>query len=234
MEPLVIRYRFTLEDGSVREFVLELDRETLVPTLTPQGPHPEWTELEYEKCPHCPLSSDTHPHCPAAVSLAELVEAFSHLMSYDRTRLEVITERRTVVADDVSVQKALGSVMGLFLAVSGCPYMGVFRPMARFHLPLASREETIYRAASMYLMAQYLRRQEGQATDPDMADLVELYDNVRIVNRHLHRRLAAGSHTDSSLNAVAGLDTFTTFLPLAVDESLAELRPLFRDFLDGD
>jgi hypothetical protein len=231
MDPLITRYRFTLKDGSSREFVLELDRQTLLPVARPRGPAPVWTRLEYEQCPHCPLSPDAHPECPAAASIADLLEAFNHLMSFDRTRVEVVMERRTVIAEDVSVQQALGSMMGLFLAVSGCPYTGIFRPMARFHLPLATREETVYRATSMYLLAQYLRRKEGKATDPDMEGLSNLYENVRIVNRHLHRRMSSASETDSSLNAVASLDTFTTFLPMAVEESLAELRPLFADFL---
>jgi hypothetical protein len=33
------------------------------------------------------------------------------------------------------------------------------KPMARFHLPLASEEETIYRATTMYLLAQYFLRE---------------------------------------------------------------------------
>ena len=43
--------------------------------------------------------------------------------------------------------------------------------MAQFHLPLANDSETIYRAASMYLLAQYFLKREGRDADLEIEGL---------------------------------------------------------------
>jgi hypothetical protein len=45
--------------------------------------------------------------------------------------------------------------MGLLIAGSSCPYTHFFKPMARFHLPFANKDETLWRAAATYLLARY-------------------------------------------------------------------------------
>ena len=57
------------------------------------------------------------------------------------------------------------------MATSGCPHMDFFKPMARFHLPLANAEETVYRATSMYLLAQYFLQREGKEADMELEGL---------------------------------------------------------------
>ena len=54
------------------------------------------------------------------------------------------------------------SLIGIYMVTSGCPIMDKLRPMARFHLPFASTEETIYRAISTYLLGQYFLEQKGK------------------------------------------------------------------------
>lgn len=73
------------------------------------------------------------------------------------------------------MQRGLSSLLGLILATRDCTYTRYFRPMARFHLPLASEEETIYRAASMYLLAQYLRANDGKQVDINLTRSAEIY-----------------------------------------------------------
>jgi len=50
---------------------------------------------------------------------------------------------------------ALSSLIGLYMATGGCPVMERLKPMARFHLPFADEEETMFRAMSAYLLDHY-------------------------------------------------------------------------------
>ena len=109
--------------------------------------------------------------------------------------------------------------------------MDFFKPMARFHLPLASAEETIYRATSMYLLAQYFLKKEGQEVDLDLAGLKEIYSNIRIINETMARRLRAISEKDVALNSLVILDVFAQTLPFVIEESLKEVRYLFMPYL---
>lgn len=233
-EGLGVRYSFEFSDGSSEVILVELDERTLALRSPLPAEPPPWTALEFEQCPHCPLDPEESPRCPAALALAPLVKAFDHVMSHDRCRLEVTTAERTVVEEDVAIQKALGSLMGLIMAASGCPYTSLLRPMARYHLPLASTEETIYRATSMYLLAQYFLYLEGEESDWEMEGLAALYDDLRVINRQLSERLSQVVATDSSVNAVIGLDVFAAFLPLAIQTSLAQLRPYFQAWTGSD
>lgn len=227
----VIRYEIVLHDGTARLVEVRLDPDDLSLRAPLPDDRPDWTRLDFHQCPHCPLDPESSPHCPAAVALAPLVPLFDDFMSHDRCGVTVRTEQRTVVDPDVSVQHALGSLMGLVMAGSGCPYTAGLRPMARFHLPLASPEETIYRATSMYLLAQYFREDAGLKADWSLDGLSALYSNLQVVNRHLSRRLGSVVSTDSSVNAVISLDVFAAFLPMMIEDSLSELRPVFREWL---
>lgn len=226
-----VRYRIGFEGGEEADIEVVLDAGTLELLAPLPDERPGWTALEFEMCPHCPLDPATSPHCPAAVALAPLVGVFDRFMSYHRCSLEVETEERRVADPDLAVQKALGSLMGLVMAGSGCPYTAGLRPMARFHLPLASPEETIYRATSMYLLAQYLRERSGLPADWTLEGLSSMYADLQVVNRHLSKRLNSVVSTDSSVNAVISLDVFAAFLPMAIEESLEQLRPYFGAWL---
>jgi hypothetical protein len=120
--------------------------------------------------------------------------------------------------------------MGLIIATSGCPHTAFFRPMARFHLPLATEAETLYRAVSMYLLAQYFLKNEGRPADLDLAGLKNIYANVGIVNRAVADRIRNATKKDSAINALVLLDVFTMALPFAIEDSLQDLRYLFTPY----
>jgi len=229
---VAVRYRFRLGDGSELTFTVDVGSEPGPPSET--GPLPEWTALEYRKCQNCPLDPALHPRCPAATSIAALVDAFDGLFSYETVGLEVTTPERTVMHEKVPLQKALGSLMGLVLPMSGCPHTAFLRPMARFHLPLASVQETVFRASSTYLLGSWIRRNEGLPSDFDLTRLAGLYERVQVVNRQLHARLKGSTTSDSSANAVVLLDVLAQFLPMAVEESMATLKPLFSSYLSPE
>ncbi len=230
MEDIGIRYSFTLEDGSREVFQLRLDPYTLEQKHDEPADRPSWTALEFHQCSHCPLHTDTTPDCPAATHLVNVTRGFARVLSYERVRVEVVTERRTIT-QELAAQEAISSLMGLIMAVSGCPHTSFFRPMARFHLPFATEQETAYRAASMYLLAQYFLRQAGKECDWELEGLVKIYEQVRTVNRAFVERLRAASEEDATINAIVLLDVYALFLPLAVGESLEQLRSLFEPFL---
>lgn len=125
---------------------------------------PPWTELGFHQCSNCPLSTAHTKHCPMAVRLVPLVALFDKVRSYDDVTAQVESDERTVTKR-TSVQKVLRSLMGLLSASSDCPRIEFLKPMAHYHLPFSSREETVYRVVSTYLLAQYFLRQQGKPAD---------------------------------------------------------------------
>ena len=179
---LEIQYCFTLPDGSQEQFNLHLDPGNLELVSNKPAKLPPWTNLDFQQCSHCPLTVDTHPHCPLAANLVSIVRPFDRILSCDEVHVEVTSEER-LSSQDTTAQIGISSVMGLVIATSGCPHAAFFRPMARFHLPLAGKEETIYRATSMYLLAQYFLKQIGKNADIELEGLTRIYHNIHIVNQ---------------------------------------------------
>ena len=227
----VIRYRFRMPDNSSEEFKLELNSLNL--ELKGNIPEylPPWTKLDFHQCPNCPLDVLTHPHCPLAANIVNVVQRFDGLISYDNVVVDVITEERWIILH-TTAQKGISSMMGLVIASCGCPHTAFFKAMGRFHLPLASNEETIFRATSMYLLAQYFLKMEGRHADLELDGLTKIYRNMQIVNIAIANRLRSTSMSDSSINAIIILDNFAKHLPYAIEKSLKDLRHLFLPFLN--
>ena len=232
MSTYQIQYRITLPDGKVEVFDLNFDSQTIDLLNNVPEKLPEWTNLEFEQCSHCPLKPDKSPHCPLAANLVNIINHFDGLMSYQNLQLEVVTTNRTI-SKKTTAQDALSAMMGLVIPATGCPHTAYFKPMARFHLPLAGADETIYRATSMYLLAQYFLKKQGKVPDLDFKGLKKIYQNMQILNASIAERLRAASKTDSSVNALVLLDMFTMVLPIAIEESLEEIGYLFKPYLQS-
>jgi hypothetical protein len=231
IETVTIQYYFTFPDGTQKTFDLYLNAESLELLSTmPVANLPAWTDLVFHQCLNCPLTPDTHPYCPVAANIVGLVWQFDRFISYEEVHMVVITEER-IVSQATSAQKAVSSLMGLVIANSGCPHTSFFRPMARFHLPLASIEETIFRATSMYLLAQYFLKQESRPAEFDLKGLEDIYHNIHVVNGAMAERLRYASSTDLSANAVILLDLYAQAFPHAIEKTLNNLRCLFTPFL---
>jgi hypothetical protein len=226
-EPLRIRYRFDLPDGSQKTLEFSFDPTTFKLQNPPPADPPFWTELKFNRCANCPLNEQEHPHCPAALQMAGALEPLKALVSFDTVGVTVLQFERKVYAE-TTVQQAMSSVFGLIMATSGCPWTDRLRPMARFHVPFAGETETLYRSVSMYLLSQeFVPREKRGAGAGGFAALEELYRNLHVVNRDMSRRLGAAATTDPARNAIALLDSFTLLLPAALERSLDELQPLF-------
>ena len=230
---LTYRYTFTFPNGIKRAFTIRLDNGTLQLIRPPsQTAPPEWAKLPYEKCPHCPLKDEEHPHCPAALSLVDVVDVFSKALSYEEAEVCIETESRCYTKR-TPLQKALSSLIGLYMVTSGCPIMGKLRPMVRHHLPFAKLDETFYRVLSMYLLAQYFVARRGRKADWELKELVTLYKDIVTLNRHFSKRLQQTSSGEASLNALIILDVFATSVSFSVSEHLLdELELLFQPYLN--
>lgn len=230
MKPIVIEYQFQLEEGREDVFRMHLDPQSLETVDSPPADLPEWTDLGFCQCGNCPLDPVVEPSCPAAVNMVQVVDRFTELLSHDMVSVAVKTEER-LVCSNTTVQRGVCSLMGLLMAASACPMTTFFKPMARFHLPFASTQETIWRATSAYLLAQYFRQQDGAKPDIHLTGLTRIYNDIQTVNMAFADRLRAACRHDSMVNAIILLDMFAKSMPSAIEESLEEIRHLFIPFL---
>lgn len=210
-------YGFTFEDG--RQAVLDLSFDDDMRLL--QSERAEWTRLDFHRCPHCPLAAETS-HCPFATGLAPFLAPFDGVDSFAKVRVTVRSALRVVGAER-SVQHGLASLIGLIGATSGCPRLAFFRPMARFHLPFASEQETLVRAFSMHLLEDLMAGRELS-----LDDLAADYDAAATVNRTMADRIRATFKRDAVVNALISLDTYAQAVPFVMEEKLAELAFIFR------
>ena len=231
MKDISVQYRFILSKQSDELFDITIDAQTLSLKDNLPDTLPDWTKLEFYQCPNCPLSPTKTIHCPLAGNLVNIVSRFNRLLSYDQIEVEVISQKR-IISNVTTAQRGLRSLMGLIIAVSDCPHTLFLKPMARFHLPFSDETETIYRATSMYLLAQYFRKKANKKPDFKLTGLTEIYHNLHLVNTSIAHRLRNASQADSTVNALVLLDIFTKTLPKAIEESLQEIHHLFAPFLN--
>lgn len=230
-EQIQICYQLTFMDGESVAIEVPLDGRTLALAWDQISSPPEWTRLRCAQCPECRLPASAHVYCPVATSLVKVVERFTRRVSYEPVALTVVTFERKTVAR-TTLQAALGSLLGILMVTSGCPTLDKLRPMVRFHLPLATDHETVYRAASMYLMAQYLRTRDGLRPDWTLEGLERIYDDVHRVNLAVARRIREAAVSDAHANALTRLDLFADGVAWSIRDSLSELRYLFPAYLE--
>ena len=230
VEPIRFAYTFQFPNGEEQRFDVLLDADTLGLLAPTDAPKPEWTRLHYHQCENCPLGDEVE-YCPVAVNLASLVERFKDAVSFESTTVRVQTAERTY-EKDTALQKGLSSIIGIYMVTSDCLVMDALRPNVRFHLPFASIDETIYRAVSMYLVAQYFLMRKGKEPDWELKHLVETYQAVTKVNQGMSDRIRHATAEDANVNAVIILSTQGGMVPTYVEDSLAEMEPLFRGLID--
>ncbi len=233
MDNIVIKYGFKLPDETREDYVLTIDGNTLELIRTETSQPPEWAKLEFCKCSNCTLDSSEHPYCPLMINLTEIVKGFDRILSHDEVVLKVVTAER-YVAQKTTAQRGLSSLMGLIIAASACPHTVFFKPMARFHLPLANEDETMYRAAATYLLAEYFRQKKDSSKNSfDITGLGRIYKDMQIINSAIADRLRSASTADSSVNAIVLLDMFAKAVPYFVEESMEEIEYLFAAYVNS-
>lgn len=199
-----------------------------------QNPAPataDWTLMSCQQCSHCPYRdpANSPEHCPVAVNLNALLPHFGHLLSFDQLEVIIRLPERTL-HQQVSVQQVLCALLGLLFASSGCPHTEFLLPMARFHAPFASAEETTWRACGSFLLGQHLRHKAGLPVEP-LDNLIERYEGLEIINAAMAKRLRSQVNNDALVNAVVILDSFAKGIPFYIEQELENLRLLYRHYL---
>ncbi|SVD70326.1 uncharacterized protein METZ01_LOCUS423180, partial [marine metagenome] len=111
------------------------------------------------------------------------------------------------------------------------PIVGKLKPMGRFHLPFSDGLETLYRAISMYLTAQFIRHLEGETAEWSLSGLEEIYREIHSVNHDFSDRLREATNRESILNGIAILDALAQMGGAAKALAIGKLKPLFSMYL---
>lgn len=230
-EALFFNYTFELEDGTLKTFDIELDPNTLSLLTKHDKPSSSWTKLDVNQCPNCPLTVDTHPHCPVAMNMSDITEFFDGLFSYEMAKVTIQTPDRSYIKH-VAIQDALSSLMGIVMVTSGCPVMDKLRPLVRNHLPFATIKENLFRVISMYFMAQYMKKRANLTPEWDLDGLAEIYEEIKVVNQAFCERMGRLFEKDANLNAIVILNCLAEFASLSIKQGmLDEFEDLFSAYL---
>ncbi len=227
MENNIITYKYCFDfpNGTKKRFLINLDANTLLLKPTVHNP-PDWTRLIEHQCSCCVLNEAENFHCPIAVNISDLVTNFKDTASYETCKVSCITAERTVTKDTI-VQDGLSSIMGIIMATSGCPTMNILRPMARFHLPFATVDESMFRSASVYLLRQYFSHQKNGSGDFFLKNIKSHYSKIELVNNGILKRIQYATKLDADRNAIVILNSLAQILYLELDDNLQSLRHFF-------
>lgn len=223
MSEINITYRFELNDKNSQSYILKFDEATMRMISDTDEISDDWTQLNYKKCDHCPLNSETNVQCPIAKNIKNVASHFAADKSFKEATIYVHTKERIYVKK-ASLQEGLQGIFGLIMATSGCPHMDFLRPMARFHLPFSNYVETMVRSISIYLMRQYFLLKEGKLSTLDLKNLEESYAMVAKVNKGIVERIRSVSQGDADRNALVILDGFAQILTMEIKGDMAEVK----------
>lgn len=220
-----IKYVFNLGDEEV-VYNIDTGFKLSKETRAPLGKYPDWTLLEESKCAVCPLSSEEHRYCPAAIRMHAVLERFKGHGSIQKLKLRVETERRNYEVS-CDLQSGLNSMLGLQMATSGCPIVGRLRNMVQFHIPYSSFAETLYRAVSGYLTKQYFIQQEGGTPDWELNGLKDFYLELESLNGDFSQRIGTLDQNDAISNAIVMFFSTSSIVAELIDEGLVDFAEYF-------
>jgi len=230
-EVLNFTYTFRLKSGLVKSFVVSVDNSSLNIIYKNSQSYPEWTKLQNFKCSHCELDPKVHEYCPLAINLVDIIQTFQEYNSFDEAEITVETINRNY-SKTTSVQSGVSSMLGIRMVTSGCPVMGKLKPLIPFHLPFASLEETEVRVLSAYLLAQYVKWKKGGEPDWEMANLINIYEDIRILNHNVSKKIADLEKKDVSINSLIVLNNFADYVTFTLDEKmLDDFETHFKEFM---
>lgn len=149
------------------------------------------------------------------VALDPVIAEFHDAISHHEATITIETPARTY-SKRAALQSGISALIGLLMSTAGCPVLNKMRPMVRTHLPFSTLDETMYRAASMYLLAQYVVAQRGGTPNWDLGGLAGIYAEVHSVNKAFIKRLRTLQIEDASLNGLVNLDCFASFTTMTL------------------
>lgn len=222
---ITFNYHFDFPDGSKKRFFIQLDSNTFTVDTAAKRP-PEWTILSENQCSCCRLDSSAVIYCPIAANIGDLISSFRDVISHESCKVSCVTQERTYSKNTI-VQDGLSSILGIIMATSGCPTMNILKPLARFHLPFASVDESMYRSVSFYLLRQYFIEKRGGKGDFTLSVMQKYYEQIEEVNKGILARIKNASKLDADKNAIVILNCMVQILSMEVDDNLTSLEHLF-------
>ena len=229
-DELIFNYKFLFSGDKEKTFNIRIDKDSLNVIRSKAEVPPEWAKLKSFKCIHCPLDENKHEYCPLAVNLSGVISFFSDLSSFEKVDIIIDTGVRQI-RKNTSMHKGVSSLLGVLMVSSDCPVMGKLKPMMRFHLPFASIEETEYRVLSMYLLAQFFLWKKGKTPDWEMKNLVDIYSDIKILNRNVCKKISEIESRDTSINAVVMLNNFAEHVTFILNKKILDkIEVLFKDY----
>jgi len=226
-ESNIIRYIFKLGEQEIR-YDIDIGFQLSGQTESEPGQYPDWTLLDNNKCACCPLSSEAHRYCPAAIRMHKVLEEFKGHGSIQELELRVESPRRSYEAK-CDLQSGLNSMLGLQMATSGCPVVGQLRSMATFHVPYSSFAETLYRAVSAYLTKQYFVQKNGGTPDWELKGLQKFYTQLEGLNEDFSHRIQEIDQNDAISNAMVMFFAASVVVASLIEDGLIE----YEDFFTG-
>ena len=226
-----VLYTLDLEDGRALcyEFIFDESYRLRPPEAAEVK---AWTRLTCHQCPHCPLTESNHPQCPIARNLDGIVEDSKNALCSSKARVAVEAGHRRYHLD-CDTRQALRSLFGLIMSTSGCPHLDWLRPLARFHLPLADIDETLFRILSLQLVELYLTG--DPAALAQASEIIQTrYAAVEAVNRSFISRLQAYCRADAGKRALEALGIYAQLFTLHVQSNFAPLQKYFRQAPHGE
>jgi len=228
VKKIFYNYQFDFSDGHQKQFRVDFDNKSLRSKLPDGSQYPDWTQLEFNQCLNCPLTSEDYLYCPLAVNLVPIIYWCKDLASYDEVDV-IITSAEREVRAHTSLQHAISSLLGLLMSSSACPKMKFLRPLARFHLPLATHEETIFRAVSATFLKEYFNDDGNKKNTNPLAELKQQYQELQDLNRFIAERIRNAIKRDAAVNAIVLLDVLSKSVSFSLDDSLQQIRYLFEN-----
>jgi len=229
-----IKYEFSLEDGRNEVFEMNFSKSDLSMEPFSLETDESWTLLESNQCEVCTLKPAEHTYCPVARNLSYVLLQFKNDLSYVKATVRVTKDSR-VTEKQTSLGEGVSPLMGLIMATSGCPILDKFKPMAFIHLPFSNEVETIFRAVSMYLTAQYVRMKNDMTPDWNLSHFKDMYAQVNQLNNDFAERVREIKGKDTNINALVLLDLFAQVGSFTFsDDWMKPLEPLFTAFMRED
>jgi len=223
----LIIYDLRCGDDFETQFKIRLDPHTFSIIPFEMESKPKWTVLTYEQCECCPLDVIARTYCPIAVNISGIVDEFKNRISIEECKVRCRTPER-VYMKKTNLMEAITSIFGIIMATSGCPVLDVFRPMARFHLPFSTGEETTFRAVSMFLLRDYFNSNGSKSPADVMKTLEHHYAQVKQVNEGLYSRITNISSEDADKNAIVMLHSLSQLLCMEATCNVNSLAYLFH------
>ncbi len=221
---MIIEYFFSFANGVDLNYIIDLDRK--FQPKADRSNAPEWTRLGNHQCKNCPLDKKEYSHCPAALDLDQVIQDFQKLPAQTLVDVRVLTIDREYMKR-VPVEEGVRALMGLIMATSACPVFCELKPNARTHLPFATREESILRLTSVYLMKQYLVQRDGGKPDWELTGLVKEHAELQLVNQAFWQRMMAAFQSEANSKALLSFFTVSASISSSLDNQLDRMKNVF-------